>query len=216
MTALHDLLAPSSPSNASIESMSASRGTLERNSGSAVSRLPARIGRAAFFAPLIGIDPVSRLPPWILILSINLSRSSPRNHGWPHIRCFLLLNGTLPDNPATRAQAGATLSPSPGPTTGRASHRRNAPAPEPSGGEGCCAVRQRAAPHDPLPGSPVRPLPCCVAVQTPRRSGPLRPIPTLRHALRSAVNPLGPLARGRVPVAVSAPGRRALAAVAQG
>ena len=52
---------------------SASLGTLVSVSGASVSRHAAINGKAAFLAPLIGISPLRRAPPLILILSMTPS-----------------------------------------------------------------------------------------------------------------------------------------------
>src|SRR5712692_5219693 len=59
-----------------IVAMSARSGKFARISGSAVSRLAAISGSAAFLAPPILIVPDSGTPPWIRILSIALLRAA--------------------------------------------------------------------------------------------------------------------------------------------
>jgi hypothetical protein len=58
--------------------MSASRGTFVSSSVSSVRRLAIISGRAAFFAPEIGIEPLSGAPPAMRIRSIAFPRAFAR------------------------------------------------------------------------------------------------------------------------------------------
>jgi hypothetical protein len=64
-----------------MKATSASLGTLLSVSGASVSKHAAISGKAAFLAPLIGISPLRRAPPLILILSMTprLARTPERS-----------------------------------------------------------------------------------------------------------------------------------------
>src|SRR5579862_4247642 len=139
---------PCCDSRLTIVAISASAGRLVRTSGSAVSRLAAISGSAAFLAPPILIVPHNGTPPRIRILSIasaphgnGRSRLTPRRQ--PSIVRLLLSESLPPLKPAARRLSRQTVAADPPMAFGRE--------PVPCGGADSRATpapaAQCAAPH---------------------------------------------------------------------